>query len=286
MKIRNIVKANPIRSFILLTFLWSWAIWSGLYFVIPEGMYSAPGVLRELPPSYVFFFIAGGMGPSITGIILTRILEGKGSIKKCFSQFKNWRLKPVWYFIVLFTAPLLASSARILQFGTGGELPTLPELKMIIPTIIMGILAGLLEEFGWRGFFLPRILSRFHPLAAGLIVGLPWGLWHFVPAYWGVGSIYGSSFWLFFLIADILNLTAYSILMAFVFNTIKGRIQLAILFHASMSASISIFLADLPSTMETIKLLSCFSAVSWIAVIVALIVHQMGFSFLSRRQIS
>ncbi len=38
------------------------------------------------------------------------------------------------------------------------------------------------EEFGWRGFALPRLLQRFNPIVASLILGLIWGVWH-LPAF-------------------------------------------------------------------------------------------------------
>ena len=47
------------------------------------------------------------------------------------------------------------------------------------PLIALGPLG---EELGWRGFLLPRLLERFGPLAAGLIVGTIWMAWH-IPAF-------------------------------------------------------------------------------------------------------
>ena len=267
------IKAHPIRTFLVLTFFWSWLIWSGLYIVLPGGMYQTPGVQRELPPSYIFFFIAGGMGPSLMGVIMTR-LTSRGTVKSLFTQILHWEFKKRWIAAALLTAPVLAVAARAMQSLAGYDVPDIMSLQMVIPTAVMGILAGFLEEFGWRGFFLPKLLERFKPFAAGLIVGIPWGLWHFVPAFWGVGSIYGSRFWLFFFIADLSNLTAYSILMAYLCNSVKNRIHLAILFHASMSASISIFLADLPSTTGTIHLLGFFSVVVWASVLITAVFRQ------------
>ncbi|MDF3001948.1 MAG: family intrarane metalloprotease [Bacillota bacterium] len=272
----RIIKANPIRSFIVLTYCWSWLIWSGLYFVIPDGMYSAPGVPNDLPPSFILFFIAGGIGPSLIGLLLTGIISGKGDVVNILLQLRSWRFSGMWIPAVLFTAPAIALAARFLQFNSGYEVPDILKLSGIIPALFMGLIAGLLEEFGWRGFLLPRLLERFHPFIAGLTVGIPWGIWHSIPAYWGIGSVYGSDFWLYFLIADLSNLIAFSVLIAFTCNSVRDRIQLAILFHASMSASINIFLSDLPTKADTIRLLGNFSVAAWAAVIIAAIVFRFN----------
>jgi membrane protease YdiL (CAAX protease family) len=42
------------------------------------------------------------------------------------------------------------------------------------------------EEFGWRGFALPRLLEQMTPLAATLVLGTAWIVWH-VPAFFVAG---------------------------------------------------------------------------------------------------
>ena len=44
--------------------------------------------------------------------------------------------------------------------------------------ILFSIPAGLLEEIGWTGFALPRLLAKKNFLTSTIIVGVSWGLWH------------------------------------------------------------------------------------------------------------
>ena len=48
----------------------------------------------------------------------------------------------------------------------------------LLASIFLDI-GGVTEETGWRGFALPLLQARMTPLAATLIVGLMWGVWHF-----------------------------------------------------------------------------------------------------------
>ncbi|HEV2460197.1 MAG TPA: CPBP family glutamic-type intramembrane protease, partial [Ktedonobacterales bacterium] len=44
--------------------------------------------------------------------------------------------------------------------------------------LTFGVVAGLLEEIGWTGFALPRMLQQQRFLPASVLLGLLWGLWH------------------------------------------------------------------------------------------------------------
>ena len=49
--------------------------------------------------------------------------------------------------------------------------------------VILVLTDGLGEELGWRGYLLPRLLSRHRAIPASLILGFYWWLWH-VPLVW------------------------------------------------------------------------------------------------------
>jgi uncharacterized protein len=67
--------------------------------------------------------------------------------------------------------------------------------------VILTLTDGLGEELSWRGFALPRLLSRHNALAASLILGVLWALWH-LPLVWTEGSaMYLQPVWL--LLVDI-----------------------------------------------------------------------------------
>jgi membrane protease YdiL (CAAX protease family) len=91
------------------------------------------------------------------------------------SRMTRWRVDTRWYAVALATMPLLLLailSALALLISPAFALSGLAALA-----------AGFFEEIGWTGFAVPRLLSRWRPLAVGLGVGALWGLWHGLADY-------------------------------------------------------------------------------------------------------
>ncbi len=85
---------------------------------------------------------------------------------------------------------------------------------------------GPVEEFGWRGVALPSIQQRFVPLWSGLIIGAVWGIWH-LPSFFIGGTPHSE--WAF--VAFFVGVISLSVIMTALFNSSKGSIIIAVLFH-------------------------------------------------------
>jgi membrane protease YdiL (CAAX protease family) len=129
--------------------------------------------------------------------------------------------------------------------------------------------AGLGEELGWRGFALPRMQARKPALAASLLLGILWGLWH-LPFEIAVGiSPLGYLDFLLFIIG-------FSVLYTWVYNNTWGSLFLIVLFHAVMDIVVSTILPT--STTWIVPILTLI--LLW--VVVALVVVMAGAARLSR----
>jgi len=84
------------------------------------------------------------------------------------------------------------------------------------------------EEFGWRGFAHPRMVSRHGVVRGALAVGVGWGLWHLMytitPAAGGFDP--------FELAMILTELPLYSLLIAWVFERANRSMAVALAFHA------------------------------------------------------
>jgi membrane protease YdiL (CAAX protease family) len=96
----------------------------------------------------------------------------------------------------------------------------------------MGLVIGpLAEEFGWRGFALDQLQSKWSALVSSLVLGVFWWLWH-LPLFFMIGMVqnelgFGTlAFWAF-----ATNVLAQSILYTWVYNSTGRSILAVILMH-------------------------------------------------------
>jgi membrane protease YdiL (CAAX protease family) len=95
---------------------------------------------------------------------------------------------------------------------------------------------GLSEEFGWRGYALPRFQARWNALVSSIVLGVIWAVWH-LPLWFLAGSSQqGSSFWVF-----LANMVLTSVLYTWLFNNAKGSILVAVVFHAISNTLVQMF---------------------------------------------
>ena len=117
-----------------------------------------------------------------------------------------------------------------------------PILSLAFPLALLASIfldvGGVTEETGWRGFALPILQDRMTPLAATLIVGLLWGIWH-LPARpdillggYGLG---GGALLLGILVVRFVFL---SIVMTYFYNRVGGSTLIAIAMHGLHNDSV------------------------------------------------
>jgi len=184
----------------------------------------------------------GAFSASLAAIVLAAIEGRKGSVRELLGRFLIWRVSiKSWAFVVLFGS-MHAVAALYLFNLFGGPAVTwdgLKPLSSVVPLIvILTVLAGMGEEFGWRGFAMPRLQSRYNALVSSLIIGLLWGLWH-TPLFLTEGTI--QSKWLaevgwISAVGYTLFCMSWSIQYTWIFNNTKGSVLLAAVLHGAVNA--------------------------------------------------
>ena len=232
---KTFVMRHPVVTYFVLTFLISW---SGILVVLGPGAFTGATAPTEglLPLVYLAMFA----GPSVAGILLTGLVDGKAGFHDLRSRLLRWRVDVRWYVVALLTAPLVVTAVLLpLSLGSAGFLPGVftsdDKVSLLVIGLAAGLMTGLCEELGWTGFVIPRLRLRYGILTTGLIVGLLWGAWHF-PLFSG-GDLSGALPLALFLPVQLFTfLPAYRVLMVWVYDR-TGSLLVAMLMHVSLTAS-------------------------------------------------
>lgn len=271
MAIIQVIKRHPLLTYFVVTFALTWLCWITLDLVLPDGFQSSTSTSGASHPSaLILLFLLGNIVPSCMGIILTRIVAGKGSLRALFGQVVRWRVNPLWYGIALVLTPLLTVGAFAFSVALGSSVPAV-SIAAIVGGLGGAFIAPLGEEFGWRGFALPRMQTQRGALGASIILGLLWGLWH-VPI-WIWEKTATPSLLLPDLGLRVLIIAAFGVLMAWVYNNSGGSLLLMILFHASIvTTSYYPFPQPLSTTESWVQTL-LYLGILWAAVLVVVVVY-------------
>ena len=256
------LKRHAILTYFVLVYVLSWACWIPL--VIAQDITSV---------RFAVLFALGDSMASLVGILLTALFSGKSGLGALFRRLGQVRNPLIWYAVVLVLLPVL----WLVAVGV----PTLLGLASIafafpVVGVFGSFVAGLSEELGWRGFALPRMQASLPALAASLLLGVLWSLWH-LPLLIALGSVTLTSPGLVWFIGFVLGTTAYSVLFAWVYNNTRGSLFLMVLFHAVGDIAPSTILYY-PGTTWIVPIL--YVILNW--VVVTLVVVVAGAARLSR----
>jgi membrane protease YdiL (CAAX protease family) len=276
--IKAFIQRYSVLTYFVLTFLFTWGCMA--LAVYPDGF---PITEEKFETAGALVYVAMLIGPSGGGLLLTGLLDGRAGFRELLSRLFKWRVGARWYAVALLTAPLMITTILIGLSLTSSEfLPAIftsdNKPAVVLSAIAAGIVVGLFEELGWTGFAIPRLKQRYGVLATGIIVGFAWGAWHF-PPFWK-SDTFSAAFPLILLLGQLFSwLPPYRILMVWVYDR-TGSLFVCVLMHASLMASLSIFVpAELSGTTLLTWILS-WAAALWIVVSVG---SKVKDGFLSRQ---
>ena len=185
----------------------------------------------------------GALSASLAAIVLVVVEGRKGGLRELLGRFLIWRVGIQWWAFALLFA-IIPSVAALYLFNLLGGPPVdwsgLPPLYTVVPMfIILTIAAGIGEEFGWRGFLLPRLQTRHNALVSSLIVGVIWAIWH-IPLFFIKGTTQYDMQSQAGLLPAILGYSVFvivcSIQFTWVFNNTRGSVLLAAVVHGASNA--------------------------------------------------
>jgi membrane protease YdiL (CAAX protease family) len=274
---KKLVEKNLPAFYFVLVFAIAWTIWIIAGVFAPQ-LFLGATLLGAWSPTFVALFI----------ILLKNKKPGiKNFLKGLFKLKVNWS----WYFVVLFSIPIIAFiSLEIHYLFTGlaaavsfpKNIPSnISPIAVIVIVFISGIFLGgpLAEDIGWRGFIVPELHKKMSALKAALFVGIVWVIWH-LPFYWfkeGMAVIGYVPFPWFAAMT-----IAWAILFAWVYFNTKSLLM-PVLYHSSINTTLGVFgLLNNSVQHPNSSLLLINTLLTWI--FVAFVVWRYGAKNLCREK--
>jgi len=264
----GMIRNNELKQvslFFIITILLSYFVFWG-----PLAIFGVPAISfvddNNGPIWAIILFILGGFVPSVVGIILTGVFEGKKGIKTLLKSAIHFKIGVKWVLIILLVTISYALSLLFIYSLTGGKFD-LSQFYMHLPALIPLIILGpISEEFGWRGFATKRLLKNKSANFTSLIIGLVWGLWH-LPLFYIV-STSQNNLNLPFLVF-LITVISLSFIYTYVFIKTKFSLFSAILLHWLTTYLMEVVSLTVASSRSELY--------NWLEVIPALI---LGFIFI------
>ena len=249
------LRVLPSRDHLLVFFLAAYALMWACFFTV------ASGAVPEHSPLSTFLLILGVFAPSLSAVWLTARFEGATGVRALLGRILRWQVGWQYYvFAVSYIAVIKLVAALIHRAITGAwpRFGTEAWYLMIVAIIFSTpVQAG--EEVGWRGYALPRLATRFGLAWASVILGVIWGFWHLPQFFLRQSDTYGQSFLVF-----MLQVTAISVAMAWLYARTNGSLLLTMLMHASVNNTKDIVPSAIPDAHNSFGLHA--SLIAWISV--------------------
>ena len=207
--------------FFVLAYVLSWLFW------LP-ALLASNGV--SVPAWVEFARYLGPFGPGIAAFWLVGRKQGFAGMRRLWRNAWRFDFNKRWL-LPLFGLPILVMAVTVggmyaINVPVQWEHAVPP--AMIVPVFLLIYLTNALpEEYGWRGFALPRLQTGLTALVASLVLGVLHGLWH-LPLHFIDGTTQAEiPIWEF-----VLKIMAGAIIYTWILNNNRGNLFLAVLYHA------------------------------------------------------
>jgi len=240
----NFVERYSLPAFLILTPLLSLAV--PLFLALPQEI--VPLLIAILPAVMAITLSAISNGSRGVGSLLKKLFQGRVALK--------------WYLIALGLALILRLTMSLLALLFGW----IPAIQLVewgpVQYLLIGVftfIGALVEELGWRGYILPKLLARRSALASALIIGIPWGILHLSLIF--PGQMNAGTSWL----VTVLFLVALSIVLTWFFIETGHGIVVGLVYHAAQNYFV--FFNGGISLAESLWLMTAVTAVIAITLI-------------------
>jgi uncharacterized protein len=182
---------RELGAYLALTFAITFGLGAAVIFFRRqfEAVFGPIGPLLVSWPYYLAV-----CAPTISAVLCSAAFGGWAGVRSLFAGLtRGFQLR--WLFVALLALPVaLLVWGLVERIALGAAAAHSADIRAIVISPLLWFTTAKIfvdpgpwgEETGWRGYALPRLLTRFSPLTAAIILGVIWGLWH-TPAFLASG---------------------------------------------------------------------------------------------------
>ncbi len=227
------IEARRLVVFFLIAFGFTWFFW------MPDAL-SKMGVIPSSLLTDLGFL--GAFGPLVSATIVTAVYEGRKGLVALFIKAFDYHFDKRWWFAVVLLLPFLVVVSFVVAVVLDGVVPfseVFSNPLIVFPAFfsVLFLSGPFEEEFGWRGYALPRLQAKYSAVLSSVVLGVIWGAWH-IPQFLipGNGMFYKTPFLTF-----MLTIVAATILFTWVYNSTNGSLLAMLLMHTAFNLSMFTF---------------------------------------------
>src|SRR5215211_2058518 len=225
------VNWKEVILFVVLAYGLAWA-WSG-YFLLP---YLGDLLTQSTTPTDMVERLgpAATLGTMLTPMIaavIMRIFVSKEGLKGSLGLWRSHK-----YYLAALAIPAVFVTAVVLivqALGLGEFAWSEANWFVYLMLLVIALPVTLFtfgEEYGWRGYLLPRLLPL-GEIRASVLLGMIWGVWH-LPLLLAGLNYPGVNIWLAILVFTFVTV-ALSFTYTWFYVASSGSVLVAAVFHAS-----------------------------------------------------
>jgi uncharacterized protein len=228
----TVLRRHPVTTFFALSVGAAWALWLPL--VILQDRMPAGARLVLVP--------LGSLVPSTVAILAVARLHGRHEVRRLLRRLLMGRVGIGWYVAIVALSALEVFAVWVSTLLGAPAPVVIATIPGVVSFFLFSIFPGsaLGEELGWRGFALPRLQARRSALAASLVVGAVWGIYHF-PLFLLGSPVRPFALFLPFALSCVIM----SIFYTWMYNGTGGSLFIAVLLHAATNLPLTIVYAPL-----------------------------------------